>query len=67
MGNSDEQIEKLPLDEIRTALTEQDHDRVGAIVTQLHPAELALLIESLPAAERWPVWEHLPSESSDGL
>ncbi|GAB4344668.1 MAG: magnesium transporter [Gammaproteobacteria bacterium] len=39
--------------------------QVGRMINELHPAEIALLLESLPPAQRSVVWE-LVDEESDG-
>lgn len=47
---------------IHQALEDERIDQVKAVMTDLEPAEIALLLESLPASERSSVWEQVPQE-----
>ena len=47
---------------IQSALAEGDFARVRAGLSELHPAEIADLLESLPSERRAEVWTLIPSE-----
>ncbi|HSH48779.1 MAG TPA: magnesium transporter [Halomonas sp.] len=47
---------------IHQALEEERIDQVKAVMTDLEPAEIALLLESLPTAERIRLWQQVPQE-----
>lgn len=45
-----------PLAQIREALAESQHGLVSDIVNEMHPGEIARILESLPPSEREQVW-----------
>jgi len=47
------------LDNLQQALQQQDLNQVRQILAELHPAEIALLLESLPHEQRTVVWEQV--------
>ncbi|MGO2131416.1 MAG: magnesium transporter [Halomonas sp.] len=47
---------------IHQALEAERIDQVTEVLTDLEPAEIALLLESLPASERTRLWEQVPPE-----
>ncbi len=51
-----------PLEEIRDALDEADAGRAAELLEERHPSEVAQLLESMPSAERDPVWGLLAPE-----
>ncbi len=51
------------LQQVTEALSEQQMDRIDAILQDMHPAEIAHLLESLPSDQREIVWPHTPAES----
>ncbi len=51
------------LQQVTAALREQQMDRVDAILQDMHPAEIAHLLESLPSDQREIIWPHTPPES----
>lgn len=56
------------LDNLQLALQRDDIAQVHQILRELHPAEIALLLESLPQEQRTVVWEHVdPSFDGDIL
>ena len=59
--NEQEQIQEL-IDFVREALAVDDYDIARANLGELHPAEIADLLESLPSAEREVLWELIPPE-----
>ncbi|MDH3355272.1 MAG: magnesium transporter [Chromatiales bacterium] len=54
-----EKTEQLPVDAIHEAIRGEDLSQLDAIFETLHPAEAALLLESLPSTERKIIWELL--------
>ena len=46
----------LDLDELHTAMERGDVAQISRLVADLYPAEIARLIESLPAEERRVIW-----------
>lgn len=59
--NEQEQIQEL-IDFVREALAVDDYDIARTNLGELHPAEIADLLESLPSAEREVLWELIPPE-----
>ena len=56
------------LDTLHEALSQQDLQAIHEILSALHPAEIALLLESLPTEQRNIVWEQVdPSVDGDIL
>jgi magnesium transporter len=56
------------LNALHEALSQQDQRAVFQVIKDLHPAEIALLLESLPAEQRSIVWEQVdPSFDGDIL
>ncbi len=53
----------LDLDELHTAMDRGDTAQISQLVADLYPAEIARLIESLPAEERQVIWEVVPDDS----
>jgi len=51
------------LQQVTEALREQQMDRVDAILQDMHPAEIAHLLESLPSDQREIIWPHTPIEA----
>lgn len=47
---------------IHQALEDERIDQIADVMTDLEPAEIALLLESLPANERTKLWEQVPAE-----
>jgi magnesium transporter len=45
------------LTEVLAALDDDSTERLGAILAELHPAEIATIIEGIPASRRPAVWE----------
>ncbi|PID66850.1 MAG: magnesium transporter [Gammaproteobacteria bacterium] len=45
-----------PLAQIREALTESQYQTVSEIINEMHPGEIARILESLPPSEREQVW-----------
>nr|WP_300310757.1 magnesium transporter [Halomonas sp.] len=56
-----ESLESL-LSRIHQALEEGRPDEISAAIADLEPAEIALLLESLPLHERTLLWEQVPTE-----
>ena len=54
-----EKIEQLPVDVIHQAIHDEDLSCLDTLFETLHPAEAALLLESLPTTERHIIWELL--------
>jgi len=54
-----EKIEQLPVDVIHQAIRDEDLTSLSPIFESLHPAEAALLLESLPVSERQIIWAPL--------
>jgi len=50
------------LSRIHLALEEDRRDEVAEVLDDLEPAEVALLLESLPLGERIKLWEQVPAE-----
>jgi magnesium transporter len=59
MAEKADKTEQLPVDAIHQAIRSQDLSALGPILATLHPAEAALLLESLPSSERDLIWELL--------
>ena len=59
MADSAEQSAEDRLDRLRTALDSGRMQGVKRALGALHPAEIALLLESLPGPERKVVWRVL--------
>ena len=53
----------LDLDELHTAMERGDVAQISRLVADLYPAEIARLIESLPAEERQAIWAAVPADS----
>ena len=49
-------------DDVFNAIEQQDAASLKTIIDDLHPGELADLLESMPPKERSFLWEHIPSE-----
>ncbi|MBI3896695.1 MAG: magnesium transporter [Gammaproteobacteria bacterium] len=64
-----EQLEKPDtLTEIMAALEEGAAERIGLLLSDLHPAEIATLIESIPAAQRPAIWAQVdPAVKGEAL
>jgi magnesium transporter len=62
-----EAAQKTDLGKLREALDEDRVDAARAIVSALHPAEVALILESLPPAERPIVWELVDDENAGDI
>lgn len=63
--NPDQQHSRDRLQQLTTALEVGTLRQVGKMINELHPAEIALLLESLPPAQRRVAWE-LVDEEYDG-
>ncbi|MFC2990854.1 magnesium transporter [Halomonas tibetensis] len=50
------------LSRIHRAMGEEQLDAVDAVIADLEPAEIALLLESLPPAARVRLWQRVPAE-----
>jgi magnesium transporter len=61
--NADEDIHQENLRRLNDALEREAISEVYALVRELHPADVALLIESLPEGERDIVWQQLDPAS----
>lgn len=55
----EQEPEQLHLEALADALDREAMGDVRAVLADLHPAEIALLLESLPQSERNAVWEQL--------
>jgi magnesium transporter len=55
------------LGKLRDALESGTPDQVQALITALHPAEIALLLESLPQPERAVVWQLISDEDEGDI
>ena len=53
----------VDIDQLRDAIERGDAEQVGLLVGELYPAEIARLIESLPAEERQAIWAAVPDDS----
>ncbi|MCL4791085.1 MAG: magnesium transporter, partial [Gammaproteobacteria bacterium] len=53
----------VDIDQLRDAIDRSDERLVSALVTELYPAEIARVIESLPAEERQAIWAAVPADS----
>jgi magnesium transporter len=53
----------VDIDQLRDAIERGDAAQVGLLVAELYPAEIARLIESLPAEERQAIWAAVPDDS----
>jgi magnesium transporter len=53
----------VDLDQLREAMDRGDTAQISQLVADLYPAEIARLIESLPAEERQVIWEVVPDDS----
>jgi magnesium transporter len=62
-----EAAQKTDLGKLREALDEDRLDAAQNIVSALHPAEAALILESLPPAERPTVWELVDDENAGDI
>jgi len=62
-----EAAQKTDLGKLREALDEDRVDAARTIVSALHPAEAALILESLPPAERPIVWELIDNENAGDI
>jgi len=62
-----EAAQKTDLGKLREALDEDRVDAARTIVSALHPAEVALILESLPPAERPIVWELVDAENAGDI
>ena len=62
-----EAAQKTDLGKLREALDEDRLDAARTIVSALHPAEAALILESLPPAERPTVWELVDDENAGDI
>ncbi len=51
------------LDQVSEYLHEGRLEQAQQLISELHPAEIAHVIESLPAAEREKIWPWIPSEA----
>ncbi|MCW8888113.1 MAG: magnesium transporter [Gammaproteobacteria bacterium] len=54
-----EKREQLPLDAVHQAIQNEELSTLEPIFDTLHPAEAALLLESIPSTERQIIWELL--------
>jgi magnesium transporter len=61
MNDTTETLEHR-LSSIHAALVKDEMERVEAGIADLEPAEIALLLESLPPADRIRLWERVPTE-----
>lgn len=50
------------LAQLTDAITDGNVDQIEALLEKLHPADIAHLLESLPAEQRTFVWPHIPAE-----
>lgn len=53
----------VDLDQLREAMDRGDTAQISQLVAELYPAEIARLIESLPAEERQVIWGVVPDDS----
>lgn len=58
--HTEEQVDDLQL--VIDMLRNDDTESVKQHIAELHPAEIAHLLESMPADQRMHLWEHLPHE-----
>ena len=42
---------------------DEDHEQIEDFLEEMHPQEIAHLLESLPSSDRQVVWEHVPADS----
>jgi magnesium transporter len=61
MKETTETLERR-LSNIHAALVKDEMGRVDEVVADLEPAEIALLLESLPPTDRIRLWERVPAE-----
>lgn len=59
-----DEIHNTLLETISAGLRDQDSDQITEALSEMHPAEIAHLLESLPVNQREKVWPHMPEDSS---
>ena len=57
-----EENKKTLLEDISESLREDQHEKIVEQLSEMHPAEIAHLLESLPGNQREIVWQHIPDE-----
>lgn len=62
MANEATETQLEILDELNLALEQDEMSTVAGLVAELHPAQIAHILESLPPLERVRVWEQSPEE-----
>ncbi|MGI9331877.1 MAG: magnesium transporter [Gammaproteobacteria bacterium] len=58
----EQETEEQLLDQVVDAIEREAADEVGALLDDRHPGEIALVLESLPSAERDVLWELIDPE-----
>lgn len=67
-ASKEEEHHQENLEVLADAIEREDHDGVSALIEELHPAEVAALLESLPQRDRDVVWARLdPEQHGDVL
>ena len=60
-ANDQEQLQQL-LSQLDTAIEQGETDEVATLLADLHPAEVAQVLESLPSPQRDAIWQELGPE-----
>ncbi len=61
-----EQVQQEPitdLERVSRILYQGDLDELSGLLDEMHPAEIAHVLESLPASDRELIWPHVPAEA----
>ena len=67
-SNSSQQqdLHNTLLEAISTSLRDEQPEKIVEILSEMHPAEIAHLLESLPGNQREKVWPYVPDDT-DGV
>ena len=64
-SNSSQQqdLHNTLLEAISTSLRDEQPEKIVEILSEMHPAEIAHLLESLPGNQREKVWPYVPDDT----
>ena len=62
MSAENQEAEKTVLQSITELLRQDDIDHIDDLLQDMHPADIAHLLESLPGSDRQVVWQHVADD-----
>ena len=62
-GTTEKEQAKDLLQDFTSTLHEADFEHLEDLLEEMHPAEIAHILESLPSADREVIWQHIPAET----